>query len=970
MISKDPLLTLLLMLVIIELIASGVFLLVLVLFRNRLLMLGCSCWKLLRKLCRSHYALLVTGLTSLTGMMLLVLAIIRPAIPRIHDEFSYLLASDTFASGRLANPSSLLWRFFETEHVLMIPAYISKYPPGQGLVLALGQVLGHPLIGVILSTMLLVPAAIWMARAWMPRHWAFICGLLVATHPGILAWWGNTYWGGSAAALGGMLLFGSVARLVKKPLCPRYSLIAGIGLVILANTRPFEGLVVSLPATLWLGWGCLVKPVLRAQSHGALTPGPCNGPGAESKTAPSRSRLVWDNLNKSAWLVGLPIMAVLLVAGLWMALYNFRTTGSPATFAYQAHGEQYSTAPTFIFESKHEPPQYNNRKLEDFYGHWERRKAKRYTKNQQILSRSFEKLIVYLGFYIFPAMAIPLVLMLIKKKFQLIKTIDWTLGLRDDAIGFSLATIGVVLLASGFVIWFHPHYIAPATGLFFLLIVSALRRTWVIGKNHGLGKALVFVVLGANLVTFITVPLTMSVAFADRKEMQWSLDREQIINRLNDEPGKHLVLERHGRRYTPHEEWIQNTANIDRQNIIWARELDARKAQQLINAYPDRKVWLLDNFRPPGRLGQRHFVPYPQTPAPLMQPMHKLSVQGSFVAGEVADLTGDDLPDLVLIRKRLPSLAILIATPDNTLIHKEIKTGILATHLVIADLDHNNKPDLLLVSPTQGTLSLIELDENLKAQTRRTWTIPGKPHRLVLGDIDGDNKQDIAIAFREQSVMVLLSTQSWAEPQPVGRLTGASTDLALADMNGDGRCELITLGNVIAIDSPRPLGSILGGAIVWKWKPQGWDSLYSINTLYESSRLIAGDINSDGRTDLVISGTREDTLNVWFNPPTEPTKLSYYSFADTEIVAVGVAPKGLALGDLNGDDLPDLIAACENPAAVSIVFNQPNLSDAGSLDLPVASTPYFVTTGNLMGLKQLIVGTEEGCFLLEIAPRP
>ncbi|MBC8107356.1 MAG: hypothetical protein H7Z14_12255, partial [Anaerolineae bacterium] len=131
---------------------------------------------------------LVAFVTSIAISVITALVSPLPA-PQFHDEFSYLLAGDTFARGRLTNPAHPMWEFFETFQVLSQPTYASKYPPGQGMFLALGQALaGAPIVGVWISTALACAAIAWMAGAVLPRTWAMLCGILAATHPQVLDW--------------------------------------------------------------------------------------------------------------------------------------------------------------------------------------------------------------------------------------------------------------------------------------------------------------------------------------------------------------------------------------------------------------------------------------------------------------------------------------------------------------------------------------------------------------------------------------------------------------------------------------------------------------------------------------------------------------------------------------------------------------------------------------------------------------
>ncbi len=513
---------------------------------------------------RKGLAILSAGLS-----VLLLRAAILPfypvPLPFSADDFSFLLAADTFLHGRLTNPTPTMWVSFETIHVTMKPTYMTMYFPGEALILAAGKaVLGSWWVGQLVVSALMCAALCWMLQAWLPANWALLGGFLAVLRLGLFSYWTNSYHAaGSLAALGGALVLGSLPRLTRTARL-RYGVPMALGASILVLTRPYEGLLLCLPVAVVLGRWAL-----------------------KGRNRPSVSALMRGS--------ALPIAMVVATVA-WLGYYDYRVFGSLTTLPYTIDRNTYAIAPYYVWQHERPEPAYHNVDMQHFY-EFEAKYFRRIHSPLGFLTYTLEKAGSTFLFYAGFVLLIPL--LMIRRVFL------------DRRIRLLVVCVLVLAAGMGIEVFLLPHYVAPFTAAFYAIGFEAMRhlRVWrPEGKPAGRAltrmmvvSCLVLAVLGACAMPLNYVPKYWNVIWYG--PAGYGEQRAQVEASLEGLAGGQLAIVRYGPSHQPtDEEWVYNWADIDDSKVVWARELDPRDNIELLHDYAGRTAWLVEPDADPARV--------------------------------------------------------------------------------------------------------------------------------------------------------------------------------------------------------------------------------------------------------------------------------------------------------------------------------------------------------------------------------
>lgn len=475
----------------------------------------------------------------LMGTLFAWLGMQYQGVPDIKSPLAHArnLAAETFADGRLANPSIPGGEFLQTYLTLQNPAYAAGIPPGEALPLAVGYALGDPLLGLWLGAGGLAFCVAWMIAGWASPRWAILGTAFSVLWLGTFSSWSQSYEGHAAAACGIALAWGAARRH--------------------SVSRAFRH---SLILALALGWTGLC------------------GPMALLFAAPPVLFLWWRTVRKARLPLPralLPLFLGLGLAGAVQMTINHAVTGDPLTSPAGLYAEKYDNNPTFLWQRKGDYPRYDFVRMEQYdLLVTEPRSTLATPALETWLKRLGGSLEFYLG--------VPALLLIVA-------------ALATGLTRWGRWYVGAALftLLSALVVLPYDHGCAAALAALGPLLVVWSARSLLNRRRWRDTVRLRGVLLCGALVGACALARGTALKPVPAVDRHVAYQKELSGYLLNEEGGEHVVVVNYDPLVDPRVEYVYNSAHPENQPIIWARWNDQINGADFFNHFKNRKMWVL-----------------------------------------------------------------------------------------------------------------------------------------------------------------------------------------------------------------------------------------------------------------------------------------------------------------------------------------------------------------------------------------
>jgi hypothetical protein len=348
---------------------------------------------------------------------------------------------------------------------------------------------------------------------------------------------------------------------------------------------------------------------------------------------------------------------------------------------------------------------------------------------------------------------------------------------------------------------------------------------------------------------------------------------------------------------------------------------------------------------------------------------------GLFPGGVVVDdLNGDAKPDLIVMSINSNTVSVFRNTSitgniSNSSFNAKVDfpTGVYPATGAVGDLDGDGKPDLVLTNYYSNTISIFRNTstiDSISFASKVDFAVGSYPFGVAIGDVDGDGKLDVVITnrnsntvsiFRNTSSVNTITAESFA-PNVDFQTGSYPLYVAFGELDGDGKLDLVVANSnsncVSVYRNTSTEGSITETSFAGK--VDFATGTYPIG-------LVLGDLDGDGKLDIATENYYSNTISVLRNLSSAGI-IAETSFATDVEFPTGDGPHSVAIGDVNGDGKPDLSVSNSVSNTVSVYEN---LSSSGSITAGSLAPKVDYATGDVP--EQVAFGDFDGDGRLDFA---
>lgn len=327
----------------------------------------------------------------------------------------------------------------------------------------------------------------------------------------------------------------------------------------------------------------------------------------------------------------------------------------------------------------------------------------------------------------------------------------------------------------------------------------------------------------------------------------------------------------------------------------------------------------------------------------------------------VGDLDGDRELDVVASNSRLgtdvlSSVTVMFGTGGGGL--KTLPTpgstftsGLQPYGLLLADLNGDTRPELIVPNFTGGTLTVFPAWDKGTLPSPTSIAIGTNPVVAVAGELTGDGMTDVAVANYGSNNVVVMAGNGFGGLTPQVSLNTALSlprGLVAADWNGDKRTDLAVscfATHYVVVFLNTPTGFLYGGLAML---PGGSGP----------QELATGDFNADGKPDLAVANYSAGTVGVMLGRGDG-------TFAAPTTVPVGINPVSVVAADFNRDQKLDLAVSISGAGSVGVLLGHGDGSFQTPILVPIGPLPFSLATGDMDrdGKPDLVVSRAGGSLV-------